>query len=284
MKFANVNGRSALVRDDRYLDLEKASNGRLPADPARSFEQWADVLEVASSSPDDGWQPLDPALLDAPSPRPRQVFAIGLNYRKHAEEAGLDLPSSPATFTKFPSSITGPYDEVQLPTNNVDWEVELVAVLGKEARYVTESAAWDYVAGVTVGQDLSERIVQVAGGRQFSLGKSFAGFAPIGPWLVTPDELPDRDDLALSCAIGDETLQESRTSDLVFSVPELIAHLSQICTLYPGDVIFTGTPSGVGNARTPKRFLQPGETLTSTIEGIGRMANPMCAADRPFTF
>jgi 2-keto-4-pentenoate hydratase/2-oxohepta-3-ene-1,7-dioic acid hydratase in catechol pathway len=137
---------------------------------------------------------------------------------------------------------------------------------------VTADEAWDHVAGVTIGQDLSERETQMIGTKpQFSLGKSFPGFGPTGPWLVTPDELPDRNDLAISCALSGETMQDGRTSALIYTVPQLIERLSAIVTLLPGDLIFTGTPAGIGNARTPKRFIQPGEVLVSTIEGIGEL-------------
>jgi 2-keto-4-pentenoate hydratase/2-oxohepta-3-ene-1,7-dioic acid hydratase in catechol pathway len=143
---------------------------------------------------------------------------------------------------------------------------------------VAESAAWDHVAGLTVGQDLSERIVQWAGAGQFSLGKSFPGFGPMGPWLVTPDEVPNRDDLELGCAIDGETVQKSRTSNMVFGVSRLVAELSAVLPLLPGDVIFTGTPAGIGAARKPPRFLKPGEVLTSYVEGIGTLRNRLVAA------
>jgi 2-keto-4-pentenoate hydratase/2-oxohepta-3-ene-1,7-dioic acid hydratase in catechol pathway len=155
----------------------------------------------------------------------------------------------------------------------VDWEVELVAVIGVRAHRVAEDAAWPHVAGLTVGQDLSERVVQWGAGGQFSLGKSFPGFGPMGPWLVTADELADPDDLALECAVNGEVMQKSRTSDMVFGVARLIAELSAILPLLPGDVIFTGTPAGIGATRKPPRFLQPGDVLTSTIEGIGTLRN-----------
>lgn len=198
------------------------------------------------------------------------MFAIGINYAEHAEEAGYPPESLPVTFTKFASCLTGPVAQVLLPTATVDWEVEMVAVIGSLAEHVTREAAWDHVAGVTVGQDLSERTSQLTGAKpQFSLAKSYPGFGPTGPWLVTPDELPDRDDLAISCRLEGETMQESRTSALLYDLPELITRLSSVCPLRPGDLIFTGTPAGVGNARSPQRFLNDGNTLTSTIEGIG---------------
>ena len=139
--------------------------------------------------------------------------------------------------------------------------------------------AWRYIAGLTVGQDISERVTQIAAGRQFSLGKSYSGFGPTGPWLVTPDEVPNPNDLALGCSVDGEGLQNSRTSDLIFPIAELIARLSAIVTLYPGDLIFTGTPSGVGNARKPPRYLRVGNVLETWIEGIGRLRNPIISGD-----
>jgi 2,4-didehydro-3-deoxy-L-rhamnonate hydrolase len=160
-----------------------------------------------------------------------------------------------------------------LPSESVDWEVELVVVIGARAHRVAEANGWQHVAGLTVGQDVSERVVQYAAGRQFSLGKSFPGFGPMGPWLVTPDELARPDDLALQCSVNGEIVQKSRTSDMVFSVSQLIAELSAILPLLPGDVIFTGTPEGVGVARQPPRFLKPGDLVESEIEGIGALRN-----------
>jgi 2-keto-4-pentenoate hydratase/2-oxohepta-3-ene-1,7-dioic acid hydratase in catechol pathway len=207
------------------------------------------------------------------------VFAIGLNYRSHAEETGMDVPSFPATFTKFPASLAGPFDDVEIAFDMVDWEVELVAVIGKRADRVAESEAWSHVAGLTVGQDISDRTLQFAAGSQFSLGKSRRGYGPMGPWLVTPHEVDDPDNLELGCSVNGETVQLDRTSGLIVSVPRLVADLSSVLPLYPGDVIFTGTPAGVGMARHPQRFLKPGDTLTSWIEGIGSIRNN-CIAPR----
>jgi 2-keto-4-pentenoate hydratase/2-oxohepta-3-ene-1,7-dioic acid hydratase in catechol pathway len=201
------------------------------------------------------------------------VFAIGLNYRSHAEESGVAIPDVPATFTKFPTSLAGPFDDIEIHNETIDWEVELVAVVGRYADRVTEAEGWDHIAGLTVGQDISDRTMQFAAGSQFSLGKSRRGYGPMGPWLVTPDEVPDRDDLALGCSVDGDVVQDARTSDLIFSVPQLIAELSAVCPLLPGDVIFTGTPAGVGITSQPSRFLRPGETLVTWIEGIGEITN-----------
>ena len=270
MRVANADGRAVLIHGDGIVDIAAASNGALPADPQlalRALGRGACASPSASPSAD---APLDVHALQAPVPRPRQVFAIGLNYAAHAAEAGLERPTFPPTFTKFPTCLTGPDATVELPSEFVDWEVELVVVIGRHAYEVAAGDGWSHVAGLTVGQDLSERIVQTRPpAPQFSLGKSFPGFGPIGPWVVTPDELDDPDDLALGCTVNGEEVQKSRTSDLIFGVDALIHHLSSITPLLPGDLIFTGTPSGVGGTRTPPRFLAPGDELVSTIEGIG---------------
>jgi len=271
MRLGSIDGRAVLVLDDEVVDLVTASGGRLGPDLAGAYARWNDVLEVAVGDPAPT-AALDPARLERPV-EPRQVFAIGLNYRDHAAETGKEVPEIPATFTKFPACLGGPFDDVELRGDQVDWEVELVVVIGRRADRVAEAEAWDHVAGLTVGQDISDRVVQYAAGFQFSLGKSYRGYGPIGPVVVTPDELPERDDLALRCTLDGEVVQEGRTSDMVFPVARLIAELSAVVPLLPGDVIFTGTPAGVGAARQPPRFLEPGQVLESTIEGIGTIRN-----------
>ncbi len=272
MKLANHDGRLALVLDDGIADVHTASDGRFGPDPMAAFDDWpAFVTWAGAVTTPTG--PLDEARLGCPVPRPRQVFAIGLNYRTHAEESGMTIPEVPAAFTKFPASLGGPFDDIEIHGATVDWEVELVAVIGTTADRVAEADAWDHVAGLTVGQDISDRTLQFAAAMQFSLGKSRRGYGPMGPWLVTPDEVPDPDDLALGCKVDDEVVQDARTNDLIFSVPQLVAELSAVLPLLPGDVIFTGTPAGVGMARTPPRGLQPGEVLETWIEGIGTIRN-----------
>ncbi len=272
MKLANVNGRAALVLGDEIADLATVTAGAFGPDPMSVYEDWPAFLDAASAI-ERGSGPLVEADLRCAVPAPRQVFAIGLNYRAHAAETGRELPASPATFTKFPACLSGPFDDVELAGTSDDWEIELVVVIGARADRVAAPDAWEHVAGLAIGQDISDRHLQFAAGAQFSLGKSHRTYGPIGPWVVTTDEVPDPDDLALRCAIDGEVVQEARTSDLIFDVPSLIAELSAVLPLLPGDVIFTGTPSGVGVARTPQRFLQPGETIESWIEGIGTMRN-----------
>ncbi|MGD0084970.1 MAG: fumarylacetoacetate hydrolase family protein [Acidimicrobiales bacterium] len=277
-RLANLAGRAVLVTREGGIDIEKASDGIFAADTQALYERWEEFrLWEARFEPDDSLERLEirDADLLSPAPWPAQVFGIGLNYRDHCAETGMQLPTRVATFTKFPTCLTGGFHEVELPEGSVDYEVELVVVMGARARRVADWEAWSLVAGVTVGQDLSERILQREAGGQFCLGKSFPGFGPMGPWLVTPDELTEPDDLALSCSLNGEVMQDGRTSDMVFSVPRLIEELSAVVTLLPGDVIFTGTPAGVGWVRQPPRFLQPGDVLESTIEGIGTISNRM---------
>jgi 2-keto-4-pentenoate hydratase/2-oxohepta-3-ene-1,7-dioic acid hydratase in catechol pathway len=272
MQLANVDGRAALVLGDEVADVAIVSEGRFGPGLRSVYDEWPAFVALAETVT-AGTGPLVEADLRCPVPEPRQVFAIGLNYRSHAEETGRSVPAVPATFTKFPASLGGPFDDIEIVGDAVDWEVELVVVIGQRADRVPEVDGWAHVAGLTVGQDISDRVLQQAAGAQFSLGKSRRGYGPMGPWVVTTDDLPDRDDLALGCAVDGETVQDSRTSDLVFSVPRLVAELSAVLPLLPGDVIFTGTPSGVGVARTPPRALQPGNMLESWIEGIGRIRN-----------
>jgi 2,4-diketo-3-deoxy-L-fuconate hydrolase len=276
MRFGNVGGRMQLVVGDGLVDVEEASDRRLPADPVAALERWDALLEWARSV-DGAAAPSAPLLggaLQGPVPRPRQVFGVGLNYRLHVAEGGRNVPEEPAVFTKFPSCISGPTREIPVGSETVDWEVELVVVLGRTAHRVGVDRAWEHVAGLMVGQDISDRAVQMRPPAQWSLAKSFSGFGPTGPFLVTADDVPDRDDLELGCSVNGEEVQKARTSDLIFPVQELVSRLSHIVTLWPGDLIFTGTPSGVGYARTPPRFLHPGDVLTSYIEGIGELRNP----------
>jgi 2,4-diketo-3-deoxy-L-fuconate hydrolase len=279
VRIANVGRRLTLLDGaGGGLDVEKASDGRFSADPQAVFGRWDEFREWATAQAGSGDVAVEPADLGAPTPAPRQVFAVGLNYAQHADESKMGRPDSPPVFTKFPTCIAGPTATVSLPSGHVDWEVELVVVIGRQAHRVAENSAWDHVAGLMIGQDLSERVVQLAGPvPQFSLGKSYPGFGPVGPALVTVDEIAHPDDLELGCRLGDEVLQLGRTRDMIFSVADLVARLSAVCPLLPGDILFTGTPSGVGNARDPQRFLPPGGVLTSHIEGLGELRNELVA-------
>ncbi|MER5884501.1 fumarylacetoacetate hydrolase family protein [Streptomyces sp. NPDC001941] len=280
MRLANIDGRLVLRGPGGRVDVAEASGGRFGPDPQDAYRDWdaftAWARGAGLAGPAEGPAP-DGGSYGPPVPRPAQVFAIGLNYREHAAEAGLDEPASATVFTKFPTSVAGHDAPVELPGGKVDWEAELVVVIGRRCHRAAREDAWSYVAGLSVGQDLSERDLQLSGPvPQFSLGKSYPGFAPVGPELVTTDEFADPGDLAISCALeGGEVLQKSRTSCMIFDVPELIVQLSAVCPLLPGDLVFTGTPSGVGMARDPQRFLSPGEVLLTTIEGVGTLRTPL---------
>ena len=283
MRLINIDNRLHFSSNGSApIDVEKASAGRFSADPQAVYQRWDEFVEWASVDGDS----VEPsatgprAAIGAPAPRPAQIFAVGLNYDEHAVESGFVRPEAPLIFSKFVSSITGPVTEVTLPDGDVDWEVELVVVLGRGGRDIPAERAWEYVAGLTVGQDLSERRRQHSGpAPQFSLAKSHEGFSPIGPELVTLDEFDNPDDLELGASINGKEVQYGRTSQLIFPVPVLIEYLSSVVELYPGDVLFTGTPSGVGAGRVPPLFLKSGDVLRSYVEGIGDLVQTFTSAD-----
>jgi len=270
---ANVGGRGALVDGDHYYDLEELADGALSPDPMAALTTPDLLAELASGL--GCHQPtglLTEATLGPPVPRPRNSYGVGLNYRSHAEEASMEIPDVPLVFTKFPSCITGPFDEVRLRSDRCDYEGELVVVVGSGGADIDPTDAWDHVVGLTVGQDISDRPAQfMTQPPQFNLGKSFDSFGPIGPVVASPDCFDDPDDLTLTTHVNGETRQDDRTSNMVFSVADLVAFLSRITTLVTGDIIFTGTPDGIGAAQG--LFLADGDVITTAIDGIGTMAN-----------
>ena len=277
MKIANYADRAVLIRNDQVIDIEKASAGKFGPDLMSIYERWSEFVAAASSfSLTDGEALIESKLL-SPIPAPRQVFGIGLNYHSHAKEAGVGAPAIPPVFTKYPSSLSGPFANIPRSGETVDWEAEVVVVIGKSARNVSEADAWSHVAGLSVGQDISERNVQFLAGGQFSLGKSYEGFGPIGPWLVTLDEVKDPDDLHITCKINDQVTQSESTKDMVFNVSQLINQISAVTTLWPGDIIFSGSPAGVGLFEQPSRYLQVGDVVETTVEGIGTIRNNVVA-------
>lgn len=285
VRVANLDGRLTLLTDKLAFDVEIESAGRFGPDPLSAYNEWAAFSEWMDSVrvPDGAGLPYATSRLETPVPRPSQVFAIGLNYADHANESKMALPEHPVVFTKFASSLTGADVEVTLTGDRVDWEAELVVVIGKAGRDIDIHSAWDHVAGLAVGQDISDRTVQSRGNpAQFSLGKSFEGFAPVGP-VVPLSQLPneaDRDALRIQSILTERdgssrTLQEGTTADMIFSVPRIIHLLSATIEFRPGDVIFTGTPSGVGLGREPQEFLSAGQKLTTEIEGLGSITQRM---------
>ena len=229
-------------------------------------------LGYATDLTEHAHTPVRPRDLGPPVPAPRQVFAFGLNYAERASEGGLADVQTPVVFTKFPSCLVGPNAEVELPTDTVDWEVELVVAIATTVwRVRSENMLLAHVAGLMIGQDLSERTAQfLPPVPQFSLAKSAPGFGPTGPWLVTLDEVGQLDRLELRCSVNDKLQQSGSVAQMMIPVAELISRLSQRVVLYPGDLVFTGTPGGVGHHQQPPRYLRAGERLTSTITGLGR--------------
>lgn len=209
--------------------------------------------------------------LGAPVKRPGKIICIGLNYKKHAEESGMGVPDEPVVFFKASSSVVGPYDDVIIPRNSkkTDWEVELGVVIGKHASYVSKDQAMEYVLGYVLHNDVSEREFQLERGGQWVKGKSCDTFAPLGPYLVTKDEITDPHNLNLWLSVNGKKFQDGNTSDFIFDIPAVVSYLSQFMSLHPGDVISTGTPEGVGFGRKPQMYLKPGDVMELGIEGLG---------------
>lgn len=278
MRLARVANEFGLVAGDHITMLSSLGIAGHDAATNSLFEAWDEVKVAVAAIPADDIaalaKPFEAGELEPPVGSPRQVFALALNYADHAAEAGAEVPEHPLVFPKFPSCLTGPRSDVQLGSNRVDWEVELVVVIGSGGFAIDEEHGWDAVAGLTIGQDLSDRRIQARPPfPHFALAKSGPTYGPIGPCLVTPDELADRDDLAIRCEINGEVVQSSSTAQLIFSVPQLIAEISATVRLEPGDLIFTGTPAGVGASRNPRRYLSPGDEIVSVVDGIGVMTN-----------
>ena len=209
--------------------------------------------------------------LGPPISRPSKIICVGLNYAKHAAESGMDIPSEPVLFFKATSAIVGPNDDLIIPrgSQKTDWEVELAFVIGKKASYVPEKNAMDYVVGYLLHNDYSEREFQLERSGQWVKGKSCDTFAPLGPFLATSDEIEDPHQLDLWLKLNGELVQQSNTSDFVFGIPKLVSYISEFMTLLPGDIVSTGTPSGVGLGLTPPRYLKPGDVVELGIQGLG---------------
>jgi 2-keto-4-pentenoate hydratase/2-oxohepta-3-ene-1,7-dioic acid hydratase in catechol pathway len=263
----------------KYVDLN-AADPALPASVREILALGPDGLARAVEAQAKGTVTYDPAraVLLAPIPDPQKIICLGLNYRDHAEESGMPIPAEPILFSKYPSTLVGQGAEIVLPrvSTEVDYEAELVFVIGRRCKLVERGDALDYVAGYTVGHDVSARDWQLnKPGKQWMAGKTFDTFAPMGPALVTADEVPDPHALGIRLRLNGKTMQDSNTSQLIFKVDEVVAYLSQIMTLEPGDLIFTGTPPGVGMARKPPVWLQPGDVCEVEIDGLGTLRNPV---------
>ncbi|XP_064328905.1 fumarylacetoacetate hydrolase domain-containing protein 2-like isoform X1 [Phalacrocorax carbo] len=269
------------------LGLEEAAGGSVVdlsvAEPAlprsmRAFlESGQHGLAAAQRALESGRQrlPRDSVRLLAPVGDPEKVICVGLNYRDHCLEQNAKVPKEPIIFNKFPSAIIGPFDDIVHPeeSSEVDWEVELAAVIGKKGRHIEESSAMEHVVGFTVANDVSARDWQLRNGRQWLLGKTFDTFCPLGPALVTKDAVADVHNLSIRCSVNGRPMQDSSTSHLIFRLPQLIAWVSRFVTLVPGDILLTGTPAGVGFFRKPPVFLKRGDEVRCEIEELGAICN-----------
>ncbi len=272
--------RVAAVRQGECIDLN-AADPRLPACPKRFLGLGAEGFAQAAEAVTTGDPvPLEQLKLLPPIPNPEKIICVGLNYADHARESGMDPPSEPVLFNKFPTAVGGEWSPIVLPSlsSEVDFEAELVVIIGSGGRRIPREKALDHVAAYCCGNDVSARDWQIRKpGGQWLLGKSFDTFAPIGPVLTTADEVTDPGNLRVQLRLNGQTMQDSNTSQLIFSVEELIAYVSGVCTLSPGDLLFTGTPPGVGFARKPPVYLQPGDSVEVEIEGLGVLHNPVVA-------
>lgn len=271
-------------RDGREVIVDLAqADPQLPGDVIGVLAGGADALARAQQALAGAGPELeiarDSATLAAPIARPGKIICIGLNYRDHAAESGAALPEYPVVFAKYANAIIGPGEPIVLPrvTSQVDYEAELAVVIGRTAKDVSEADALQYVGGYMPLNDVSARDYQMRTS-QWTIGKTFDSFAPIGPALTTADEVPDPQTLDIRLVIGDEVLQSSNTRHLIFTVPVLVAYLSSVMTLEPGDIIATGTPAGVGGARNPQRWLRAGDLVRVEISGLGSLENPVVAS------
>ena len=264
-----------LMKEGRIVDLTR----RFPDIPDVNQAFFAEGWLKKIAAVDEAGEILD-VRLGSPVASPSKIICVGKNYAEHAQEGGFDKPESPVLFCKTPNALSGPHDPIIMPlsSSQVDWEVELAVVVGKTAKRVSEAAAFDYIAGFSVMNDVSGRDAQFGDGQWFR-GKSFDTFAPFGPALVTPDEAGDVGNLDLACLVNGEVMQTGNTRDLIFSIAFLMAYISRDITLFPGDIISTGTPAGVGIFREPPIVLKPGDVVECRVEGLGAITNGVQAAD-----
>ena len=277
--------RAALRHQDSYIDLH-ASDGAFPPTIRQLLAAGPEVLEHVrrlTKRSDVVRLPVDKARLAAPVPEPQKIICLGLNYRDHAAETNAPIPKEPILFSKYPTALIGPGEAIVLPavSNEVDYEAELVIVVGKRGRHLTADNALAHVAGYTIGHDVSARDWQLRkDGKQWMVGKTFDTFAPLGPELVTADEIPDPFNLGIRLRLNGQTMQNSNTKQMIFGIGATLAYLSKVFTLEPGDLIFTGTPPGVGMARKPPVYLKDGDVVEVEIDGLGVLRNPVASEQR----
>jgi 2,4-didehydro-3-deoxy-L-rhamnonate hydrolase len=276
-------GRGDLLKLVTYsVDGSGPRVGTLEGEEIRplAHEDMIEFIEYGGSpEPGEDTVPLAQVRFHAPIAGPEKVIGIGLNYEDHAAETGADIPEKPIVFAKYPNTIIGPGEAIRIPpiTEQADYEAELAVIIGRAARNVPESEALDYVFGYTNANDVSSRDLQFSEGGQWTRSKSIDTFCPIGPYIVTKDEIEDPQNLSIRCILNGEVMQDGTTTKMIFSVAELVSFLSQAMTLVPGDIIVTGTPPGVGSARDPQVWLKDGDEVTIEIEGLGSLTNPVTA-------
>ncbi len=270
------------LEGEEILEVPQDAGGGDLSGALRSGGEGA-VERLRSAAATGARRRLGEVRLGAPIVHPSKVVCVGHNYSEHATETGSAAPAEPLIFAKLPSAIIGPTDAIRLPAaapRRVDYEAELAVIIGRPGRDIPEGGAMEHVLGYTVANDVTARDWQVKKpGGQWLLGKSFDTFLPLGPWLVTADEVPDVGRLRITCTIGGETLQDDTVEHMIFSIPQLISYVSRVATLLPGDVLLTGTPAGIGSSRTPPRWLGVGDLVETAISGIGTMANPVSEAE-----
>jgi 2-keto-4-pentenoate hydratase/2-oxohepta-3-ene-1,7-dioic acid hydratase in catechol pathway len=269
----------AVLAGDHYIDLS-ATDPKFPLS-MRQLLAAPELLDAARqlvTGPGGERVPVATARLHAPVHDPQKIVCVGLNYRDHAAESKMPIPKEPVLFSKFPTALVGDGESIVIPSvsTKVDYEVELVIVIGKRGRRIREAAAMDHVAGYCVGHDVSARDWQLEkDGKQWMVGKTFDTFAPVGPTLVTRDEVPDPHALGIRLRLNGKTMQDSSTAQMVFSVAQLVAYVSVVFTLEPGDLIFTGTPPGIGHALNPPVYLKPGDAVEAEVDTLGVLRNPV---------
>ncbi len=277
-QYADDSVHLAALVDNQVIDLHQADGANLPGDMRSFLEAGQPVMQqarqIVATKPEG--KPLESVKLLAPICNPSKVIAIGLNYADHVRESGIAMPELATMFCKYPSSIIGHDEDIRWAkalTQQVDYEAELAIIIGKTARHVKQAEAYDYIAGYTICNDVSARDLQFKPGDQWLRGKCLDTFCPLGPYLVTRDEIADPHQLSIQCLLNGEVMQDSSTSEMIYKVPYLIEYLSEAFTLLPGDVIITGTPHGVGAFRKPPIWLKNGDEVVVEIEGLGRLRN-----------
>jgi len=271
------------IREGQIVNLNSASDGALPDDMLRFLQLGNAAMQTAREALENaaGELSLDSARLLSPVPNPSKIVAIGLNYMDHIREADIGVPELATMFCKYPSAVIGSDGDIRWSTSltdQVDYEAELAVVIGKTARNVDAEVAYDYIAGYMNCNDVSARDLQFKPGDQWLRGKCLDTFCPLGPWLVTRDEIPDPHQLSIKCSVNGQVMQDSNTSEMIYRIPYLIEYLSAAFTLLPGDVIATGTPHGVGAFREPPIWLKSGDTVTVEVEGLGALVNQCVVA------